>query len=57
MSRFLIPLLPFALAVLAPVVAALAPEPEPDLHPVDPGFLHALEARPMVGAWLGTAFG
>jgi hypothetical protein len=57
MFKALFPLLPFALAVLAPVVAALAPEPEPVLHPVDPGFLHALEARPVVGAWLGTAYG
>jgi hypothetical protein len=47
MSRFLLPLLPFALAALAPFAAALAPQADEGAAPVrpDPGFLRALSER------------
>ena len=52
MIRNLFPLLPFALAILAPVLAALAPVPEPIPMTVDHGFLQALKERPRVGVQL-----
>lgn len=45
MFRHLFPLLPFALAVLAPVLAALAPASEPIPMTVDHGFQQALKER------------
>lgn len=54
MSRYLIAAFPFALAALAPVIAALMPESAPTPAAIaadpDPGFLLELRAHAMSGA-------
>jgi hypothetical protein len=57
MFRNLFPLLPFALAVVAPVIAAFAPASEPIPMKVDHGFLQALKDRPVAGAWVESKYG